>query len=153
MRKWKAGVVAMSLLLSLGGCASFNPHPLEEVGFEQRAVSKTDGGVTVSVVALSEDEASGAMGVDLARRGIQPVWIKIENRESLGYVIPSLVIDHDYFSPTEAACQVHGWQSGATSARIDQHFPICIYPFGLGPEKLFRASSLPTSIKWSSISV
>jgi hypothetical protein len=69
----------LTLLLLWSGCASFKPRSLEEVGFERRALSKTDGGVKVSVVALSEDEASGAMGVHLAHRGIQPVWIKIEN--------------------------------------------------------------------------
>src|SRR5215469_2639418 len=154
MRKWKAGVVAMSLLLSLGGCASFNPHPLEEVGFEQRAVSKTDGGVTVSVVALSEDEASGAMGVDLARRGIQPVWIKIENRESLGYVIPSLVIDHDYFSPTESAWQVHGWLTRATNARIDAHFLELRLPLWVEPGETisgFVFTNLDQGVKYVSI--
>jgi len=62
MRRRKTGALAMLVLLSLsGGCASFNPRPLGEVGFERRALSTTDGGVKVSVVALSEDEASGAM--------------------------------------------------------------------------------------------
>ena len=134
MRKWKALVIAMPLLLSLSsGCASFNPRPLEEVGFEQRAQSKTDGGVTVSVVALSEDEASAATGVHLARRGIQPVWIKIENHESVAYVIPPLVIDHEYFSPTESAWQVHGLLTGATNARIDEHFAELRLPLWVRP--------------------
>ena len=63
MRRRKAGVLAMLSLLLLGsGCASFNPRPLEEVGFERRAVSKTDGAVTVSVVALSEHEARAPWG-------------------------------------------------------------------------------------------
>jgi len=155
MRKWKAGVVAMPLLLSLGsGCASFNPRPTEEVGFEKRAMSKTDGGVTVSVVALSEDEASNAMGVDLARRGIQPVWIKIENRESVGYVIPPLVIDHDYFSPTESAWQVHGWLSGATNAQIDAHFNELRLPLSVGPDETisgFVFTNLDQGVKYVSI--
>jgi len=58
MQSRKAGVLSMFVLLLLdSGCARFDPRPLGEVGFERRAVSKTDGGVTVSVVALSEDEA------------------------------------------------------------------------------------------------
>jgi hypothetical protein len=62
--------------------ARFTPRPLQEVGFERRAQTKTVGGVQVSVVALSEDEARAAMGVNLAREGIQPVWIKVQNGES-----------------------------------------------------------------------
>jgi hypothetical protein len=155
MRKSKTNVVAMLLLSLLGsGCTSFNPRPIGEVGFERRALSKTDGGVTVSVVALSEDEARGAMGVDLARRGIQPVWIKIENHEAVGYVVPPLVIDHDYFSPTESAWQVHGWLSGATNARIDAHFLKLRLPLRVGPGETvsgFVFTNLDQGVKYVSV--
>ena len=155
MRKWKALVIAMPLLFSLiTGCASFNPRSLEEVGFERRAQSKTDGGVRVSVVALSEDEASGATGVDLARRGIQPVWIKIKNHESVAYVIPPLVIDHDYFSPTESAWQVHGRLTGATNARIDAHFRELQLPLWVGPGETvsgFVFTNLDQGVKYVSV--
>jgi hypothetical protein len=155
MRTTKAGVLAMLVLLLLGsGCASFNPRPLAEVGFERRALSETDGGVKVSVVALSEDETSGAMGVDLSRRGIQPVWIKIENHESIGFVIPPIVIDHDYFSPTEAAWQMHGWLTSATNARIDAHFRELRLPLRVGPGESasgFVFTNLDEGVKYVSI--
>jgi hypothetical protein len=64
------------------------PRPREEVGFERRALSETDGAITVSEVALSADDARGAMGVNLAGRGIQPVCIKIENHEDIGFLVP-----------------------------------------------------------------
>jgi hypothetical protein len=155
MRRRKAGVLSMLSLLLLGsGCASFNPRPLGEVGFERRALSKTDGGVKVSVVALSEGEATGAMGVDLARRGIQPVWVKIENHESIGFVVPPIVIDHDYFSPTEAAWQVHGSLTGATNARIDAHFLKLRLPLRIGPDEIisgFVFTNLDQGVKYVSI--
>jgi len=144
-------MLMLSLLCS--GCASFNPRPPEVVGFERRAVSKTDGSVTVSVVALSEDEASDAMGVDLAHRGIQPVWIMVENHESIRFVIPPIVIDHDYFSPTEAAWQVHGF-SGATNARIDAHFRKLRLPLWVGPGETisgFVFTNLDKGVKYVSI--
>jgi hypothetical protein len=155
MRGRKAGALAMLSLLLLGsGCASFNPRPLGEVGFERRALSKTDGDVKVSVVALSEDEASGATGVDLARRGIQPVWIKIENHESIGFVVPPIVIDHDYFSPTEAAWQAHGWLTGETNASIDAHFRKLRLPLRVGPGETisgFVFTNLDKGVKYVSI--
>ncbi len=145
----------MLVLLSVGsGCASFNPRPLAEVGFERRAVSETDGGVTVSVVALSAQEAKGAMGVDLARRGIQPVWIKIENHEGIGFVVPPMVIDHDYFSPTEVAWQAHGLFSGATNMRIDTQFLKLRLPLRVGPGETisgFVFTNLDKGIKYVSI--
>jgi hypothetical protein len=144
----------MVLLSLCSGCASFNPRPLDEVGFERRALTKTDRGVTVSVVVLSGDEAKGAMGVDLARRGIQPVWIKIENHETIGFVLPPIVIDHDYFSPTEAAWQVHGWLSGATNSRIDAHFRQLRLPLRVGPDETisgFVFTNLDEGVKYISI--
>jgi hypothetical protein len=143
------------MLLFVGsGCASFNPRPPEEAGFERRALSKTDGALKVSVVVLSEDEASGAMGVDLARRGIQPVWIKIENHESIGFVVPPIVIDRDYFSPTEAAWQAHGWLTGATNARIDAYFLNVRLPLRVGPGETisgFVFTNLDQGAKYVSI--
>jgi len=129
-----AGVLMMLVLWVLvGGCASFTPRPLAEVGFERRAQSQTDGGVQVSVVALTADEARDAMGVNLARQGIQPVWVKVQNRESIGFVLPPMVIDHEYFSPLEAAWQAHGWLTGATNTRIDEHFHTLRLPARIGP--------------------
>ena len=124
-------VAAASILIA--GCDSFHPQPLDRVGFEQRAQSTADGQVTVSVTALSEDEARGALGVDLASAGIQPVWVKVENREAIGYVIAPIVMDHEYFSPMEAAWQAHGWLSNATNAQIDLYFRKLALPARIGP--------------------
>jgi len=156
MRTRKAGVlVTLALWLLVTGCgASFTPRPLEEVGFQRRAQSKTEGGVQVSVVALTEDEARDAMGVDLAREGIQPVWVNIENRESIGFIIPPMVIDHEYFSPLEAAWQVHGWLTRATNARIDEHFRKLSLPARIGPGETvsgFVFTNLDEGVKYVSI--
>ena len=120
-------------LILIAGCASFQPQPLDKSGFEQRAQSSTDGQVTVSVAALTEKEARDALGVDLAGAGIQPVWVKVANRESIGFMILPIVIDHEYFSPMEAAWQAHGWLSGGTNARIDAHFRALHLPRWVGP--------------------
>lgn len=150
-----AGVlVTLVLWLLVSGCASFTPHPLEDVGFERRAQTKTEGGVQVSVVALTQDEARDAMGVNLARAGIQPVWIKVQNRESIGFVLPPMVIDHEYFSPMEAAWQVHGWLTGATNARIDAHFRALRLPARIGPGETvsgFVFTNLDEGVKYVSI--
>jgi len=95
-------------LICTFGCEKFHPQPLDKIGLEQRAKSNTDGNVTVSVAALSKEEARGVLGVDLDRKGIQPVWVKVENREAIPFLIPPIVMDHEYFSPMEAAWQAHG---------------------------------------------
>jgi len=115
------------------GCASFQPQPLDQAGFERRAQSVTEGKVTVAVTALTEDEARGAFGVDLADARIQPVWVKVANREAIGFLIPPIIIDAEYFSPTEAAWQGHGWFSDETNARIGAHFRALHLPKSVGP--------------------
>jgi hypothetical protein len=83
--------------------------------------SNTDGNVTVSVAALSKEEARDVLGVDLDGKGIQPVWVKVENREGVPFLIPPIVMDHEYFSPMEAAWQAHSWFSGRSNGLIDEH--------------------------------
>ena len=125
------GLAALSILTS--GCASFHPQPVDKVGFEQRAQSGSDGQVTVTVVALTEEDARGVLGVNVAGNGIQPLWVKVENHEEIGFVIAPIVIDHEYFTPMEAAWQAHGWLSTGTNARIDEHFRARHLPARVGP--------------------
>jgi hypothetical protein len=146
------GLSAASLLVA--ACASFHPQPLEQVGFEQRAQSGTEGQVTVSVTALSEEEARGALGVDLAGAGIQPVWVKVENREAIGYVITPIAMDHEYFSPMEAAWQAHGSLSDGTNARIDAYFRRLHLPERVGPGETisgFVFTNLDKGVKYVNV--
>jgi hypothetical protein len=147
-------LVMLGLWWLVSGCASFTPHPLADVGFERRVQSQTQGGVQVSVVALSADEARAAMGVNLARHGIQPVWIKVQNRENIGFVLPPMVIDHEYFSPMEAAWQAHGWLTAATNTRIDAHFRTLRLPARIGPGETvagFVFTNLDEGVKYVNI--
>ena len=143
------GWVAASILIA--GCGNFHPEPLDKVGFEQRAQSSTDGQVTTSVTALSEEEARGALGVNLASAGIQPVWVKVENHEAIGYVITPIVMDRDYFSPMEAAWQAHGFLSSTTNAQIDAYFRKLALPTRIGPGETvsgFVFTNLDQGIKY-----
>jgi Carboxylesterase family len=92
--------------------------------------------------------------VYLAREGIQPVWLKVQNRESIRFVLPPMVIDHEYCSPMEAAWQVHGWLTGATHARIDAHFRALRLPVRIGPGETvsgFVFTNLDEGVKYVSI--
>ncbi len=111
-------VVALWLFSGPG----FNPQPFGNVGFQKRAESATEGGVTVSVVALSPEEAKGAVGFETAGDDVQPVWIEVVNHEAIRYFIPPITVDGDYYSPLEVAWKAHGWFSGEQyNSRIDRH--------------------------------
>jgi hypothetical protein len=144
----------MTALMLLGIRGGFRPRSPAEAGFESRAVSKTDGEVRVSVVALSDDEARAVAGVDLAGEGIQPVWIRVENRESIAFVLPAMTIDREYYSPMEVAWQFHAWLAGPTNAQIDQHLVRIQLPSRVGPGETisgFVFTNLDAGVKYVSV--
>jgi hypothetical protein len=91
------------MVLLATGCASFTPMPERGAGFMQRAQMQTRGGVTVAVAVPSADEAAAVFGIPLERREIQPVWVRVENRDDAEYVFLPADMDPDYFSPQEVA--------------------------------------------------
>jgi hypothetical protein len=89
--------------LAMGGCATFAPVPLDQVPFQERAVTQAEDNVRVSTVVLSEEESELIVGTDLYSRGIQPVWLEIENNdESMMRFLPRGV-DPEYFAPLEVS--------------------------------------------------
>ena len=68
----------VSLVVVFGfivGCRTFNPTPMEQVPFKDRAETRTEDGVTVSVVVLTAEESLAAFDVKLYKKKIQPVWL------------------------------------------------------------------------------
>jgi len=97
-------LVGTLIWLSLGGCASevVEPEALK-LDYKSRAVSRSDGGVRVSTSVLSADESLTVYGVPLAGKGIQPVWVEVENRDDVAYWLMSPGLDPHFFPPSEAA--------------------------------------------------
>ncbi|MEN8175784.1 MAG: LssY C-terminal domain-containing protein [Pseudomonadota bacterium] len=92
------------MTIILVGCASIAPQPESGLlDFKSRAVSQTDGGLRVSTSALSVTEAVAVYGVPLVVRGIQPIWIEVENQDDVDYWLMSPGLDPNYFPASEAA--------------------------------------------------
>ena len=93
-----------SLLLT-GACASpfEKPAPFDDGPLRARAVTKIDDGIRASAAVPSGDESRSIFGVDLDQRGIQPLWLEIENgSERSVYFLPT-GLDPEYFAPLEVA--------------------------------------------------
>ena len=97
-------LLLMGCILLISGCASsFNPRPLDEVGFKQRAQTRTEGDVRVTAAVLSAEECEAKFGSNLYRRNIQPIWLEIENMDDEPVRFLPLGLDRAYFTPLESA--------------------------------------------------
>lgn len=75
--------------------------------FRERAQTQEDPRARVTVAVLSSAESRRLFGVDLGRRGIQPVFVRVENRSPEPLRLQLVGIDPRYFTPLEAAAAVH----------------------------------------------
>ncbi|MBT8443244.1 MAG: hypothetical protein KJO13_00770, partial [Gammaproteobacteria bacterium] len=113
-------VIAVALVAS--ACASFDPVPLEQLAFRDRLQTEEQDGLRVSVAVLSREVARQAFGVNLQKRGIQPVWIEIENRTDKNFWFMMTGLDPNYFSAHEAAYMNHFRFGGQTNKEMDAYF-------------------------------
>jgi hypothetical protein len=124
---------ALICLFGLYGCATFQPHPFFDVPFQQRSQSKIDGEVKVTVAVLSAEESRQVLGVNLAKKDIQAVWVRIQNAGTAPYYLTSTGMDPDYFSPLESAYEFHGAFTADTNRRIDDHFRVLAFRNPIAP--------------------
>jgi len=90
-----AGVI---IVLTIIGCASKGPLPeIEKLDYKSRVITSSDGAVLVSASVLSADESRDIYGVPLAKKGIQPVWIEVENGDDVAYWLMSPGLDPDFY--------------------------------------------------------
>jgi hypothetical protein len=84
----------------------YRPDP-EHRPFLERAQTQADAGLTVTVSALSGEESRRFFGVRMARRGLQPVWIRVRNDTESPCRLDLLRVDPSYYTALEAAYVNH----------------------------------------------
>ena len=75
--------------------------------FRDRAVAQEEPRARVTVAVPSAAESRRVFGIDVAKRGIQPVWLQVENRSPGSLRLQAVTIDPKYFTPLEAAAVNH----------------------------------------------
>jgi len=94
--------LCIPLVLFLTGCVATPPQSTTH-DYIGRAESQVNGKVRVKAVVLSPEETRESFQLPLADKGIQPVWIEIDNQEDKEYLLFLLSLDPEYFSPSELA--------------------------------------------------
>jgi hypothetical protein len=126
--------VALFFTLVFCGCTIYQkPRPIFDVPFLERSHSKIDGEVRVTVAVLGAEESRQLFGVNLAGQDIQPVWVRVQNADTVGYWLMSSGLDPDYFSPLEAAYAFHGTIGSSVNKKIDDHFRVMNFRNPIAP--------------------
>jgi len=96
-------IVFISLLFVSACSSTPQTGHIFEGDYRDRAQSQEENGIRVTAGVPSADESKAIFGAPLYRRGVQPVWLKIENnRDEIVSFLP-VGLDPAYFTPIEAA--------------------------------------------------
>lgn len=117
-----SALILSLLLVFVSGCATFQPKLFDEARYLDHAVTKSDDDVAVTADVLTREETLEVFGVDFIGKGIQPIWIKIENRGKDPYWFVPHRLDPEYYSAMEAANIGYGSRSSEAKKRIYDHF-------------------------------
>ena len=126
-RLYKAFGIAIVLFVAAGAVMMmrsfrFNPDPSGDFEFMARAQQKLAPGIKVSASALGARESQRSFGENLAKHGIQSVWLSIENETDDQLVYIPIVMDPEYYSPYEVSYRFHGALSFAANRARDTFF-------------------------------
>ena len=117
-------------LFLLTSCAHYDHKELYEVDFMERVQIYVQGNVEVTTAVLSAEESSALFGAFVAETGVQPIWIRIRNNDSVPYWLYSVSTDPEYFSPHEAAWKNHFTFGGYSNIEMNSTFRrMVIHPY------------------------
>jgi len=153
---------------------SYTPRP-DERPFLNRLQTQTTDGITAKVAVLTPAESRRFFGVPLTSRGLQAVYVEIDNTDGETAVFLDRVrLDPNYFSATEAAvlCRLAGpkklvgigflsWlfflplalllplkliTAGPANRRMEQFFSEQAFPLGICPAGQVQRGFVYTSL-------
>ena len=116
--------LSVIFILLTVGCAvrSYNPRPMAEVPFKDRAQTQSEAAVRVTAAVLSAEECKEVFGLDLYKKGIQPIWIEVENKKDQMLIFMAYGVDPDYFSPLEIPYMFRSGYSKSARKKMDLYF-------------------------------
>ena len=122
-RDWPRFAVTLVWALLLAACASA-PAPVSQIpegDYRERIQVQESGGVRVSAAVPSASESRSIFGKPLYKKGIQPVWLKIENHRDVPITFLPVGLDPQYFSPLEVA-NLDSNASQPSASLVDEFF-------------------------------
>jgi hypothetical protein len=97
-------LILFALSFFLAGCFSYRTNLSSNADYFKRMQSQTQEGLTVRVTGLSAKETKDALGVDLTKKNILPIWIEVDNQEpDTTFCFFERHVDPAYYTPREVA--------------------------------------------------
>ena len=112
---------AVVIALFLCSCAT-TPQNDSAPNYKGRATNRTEGGLRVYASVLSAEDSVAVYGAPLAQKGIQPVWIEVQNDDPVSYFLMSPGLDPNFFPASEAAEAFADSKALVTKDELDQRF-------------------------------
>ncbi len=111
------------LVMIIGACATTfkRPGPFDDTGLRNRAKTIAEDGIRVSAAVPGLEESRTIFGIDLEKKGIQPLWLAIENNTDRQIYFLPTGLDPEYFSPREVSFGFHRSFSKTANTQIDEH--------------------------------
>jgi hypothetical protein len=85
---------------------NYTPQPSEQP-YLSRIQNQSDEHAEISIAILTSLEAKQILGVPLANRGLQAIWVRVKNKSENGTRLLMTKIARDYFTAREAAGVCH----------------------------------------------
>jgi hypothetical protein len=115
-------LLSVLLLLATTGCQTWAPARLDLPPDPAAVQTQSRDDVTVSAMILRDEQAARHFGVDLARHGLQAVWLRVRNASPWRLRLMRGAIDADVYSPDEAAFVVRDDVPGKSFESLRQYF-------------------------------
>jgi len=116
-------IIVGCLLMTLMACATpfERPGPFDDARLRNRAKTIDEDDIRVSATVPSLEEIRTIFRIDLEKKGIQPLWLEIENNTDRQIYFLPTGLDPEYFSPREVSSRFHRWFSKSANKQIDEH--------------------------------
>lgn len=120
---WRLRALVAALLVCFAGSnhadeAVADTTVVVDQPFISRAEVRQQGPVTVRAATLTDEESENYFGASLADRGIQALWMSVDNASDSSLRILPIVTDATYFSAAEVEELLSAWWRGSTNALI-----------------------------------
>ena len=97
---WRSSTCLLFVLLS---SATLQAQTTSESSFKDRLQTQQENGIRITAGVPDAKESKQIFGSSLYRRGVQPVWLKVENLRDEHVSFLPVGLDPAYFTPIEAA--------------------------------------------------